>query len=444
MSEMSSSDYVNKEAYDYALYTVLSRGIPCIADGLNPAGRRSLWTARDGHLWKTENLGGATMPLHPHANPADVISNLAAPYMNNVCIFTGEGNFGTLIQPAEYGAPRYTKVKASTFTKDVIFRDIEVVPLVPNYDGELMEPLHFLPLVPIAVVNGKHAFATGYSSTILPRDFSDVVTNQLQHLAGKKIVEPSPYFKPLNNRATGTDVNPKTGKVRWIFDGTFERKNTSEVIITKLPFGVTHANITKDLMSLIDKGKINDFDDNTGKGVIKINVKFQRGVLSEYNDTQLLSLLGLRNAISENLNLVDYDSTQLKPWTYLEVIQNFTDWRLTWYEKRYERLLQMLREDIQKYRDILVAIKKNVAGLSKKTADRAQLKELIETFGIVYIDYIADLPIYRFTEDEAAKVEKRLGEALLTEADYIDILEKPERRKNIYVTELKEVLKKHA
>ena len=31
--------------------------------------------------------------------------------------------------------------------------------------------------------------------------------------------------------------------------------------------------------------------------------------------------------------------------------------------------------------------------------------------GIVHIDYIADLPVYRFTEDEKEKVEEKLEEA---------------------------------
>lgn len=443
MFNMSSSDYVNKEAYDYALYTVLSRGIPCIADGLNPAGRRSLYTARDGQLWKTENLGGATMPLHPHANPADVISNLAAPYMNNICVFEGHGNFGTLIQPSEHGAPRYTKVKASSFTKDVIFRDIEIVPMVPNYDGELMEPLHFLPLVPMVLVNPAKKIATGYSTNILPRDLKDIINSQLQHLAGKKIAEPLPYFKPLDNRSIGTDINPKTGATRHVFVGKFDRKNSSEVIITGLPFGITHAEVIDTLMSLIEKGKINDYDDNTGKGVIKVNVKFARGGAAEYDDDQMMQLLGLRNAVGEIMNIVSYDSSKLDSWNYVNVIVDFTDWRLGWYKTRYERLLKLLREDIQRYRDVLTAIKKNIAGSSKKTANRAELKELCEAAGIVYIDYIADLPIYRFTEEEAKKVEKKLEEALVTEADYMDILAKPERQKAIYVSELKEVLKKY-
>lgn len=443
MFDLSSSDYVNKEAYDYALYTVLSRGIPCMADGLNPAGRRSLWTARDGQMWKTENLGGATMPIHPHANPSDVISNLAAPYMNNVCVFEPHGNFGTLIQPKEHGAPRYTKVKASAFTKDVVFRDIEIVPMVPNYDGELMEPLHFLPLVPMVLVNPAQKIATGYATNILPRDLKDVINSQLQHLAGKKIVEPLPYFKPIDNRAIGTDINPKTGATRFVFVGKYERKNSSEVVITSLPFGVSHADMIAHLNGMIDKGHINDYDDNTGKGVIKINVKFARGAAGEIGDDTMMNHLGLRNAIGENMNIVNYNSSKLDGWNYVNVVVDFTDWRLGWYKVRYERLLQMIRDDIQRYKDILLAIKKNIAGSSKKSANRSELKELCQAVGIVNIDYIADLPIYRFTEDEAQKVEKKLEEAKVTEADYMDILAKPERQKAIYVAELKEVLKKH-
>jgi len=51
--------------------------------------------------------------------------------------------------------------------------------------------------------------------------------------------------------------------------------------------------------------------------------------------------------------------------------------------------------------------------------------------------------VYRFTEAEGKKVEERRAAALITQKDYEDIIESDDRRKAIYVTELKEVLKKY-
>jgi len=72
------------------------------------------------------------------------------------------------------------------------------------------------------------------------------------------------------------------------------------------------------------------------------------------------------------------------------------------------------------------------------------LKELLTEFGIVYIDYIADLPVYRFTEDEYTKNEERLREAEILLEHYDDLLKHEEKRRKIYITELQEILTKYA
>ena len=65
---------------------------------------------------------------------------------------------------------------------------------------------------------------------------------------------------------------------------------------------------------------------------------------------------------------------------------------------------------------------------------------MLEALGIIHVDYIADLPIYRFTEEEKRKTEEKLreGEELL--AGYKDLLRHPTKRMQIYLDELKEVL----
>ncbi len=108
--EVADSGYVKEQRREYSLYTLQSRAIPHAADGLKAAARRVLWTARDGHKYKSATLAGATMPIHPHASPDSAINTLAAPYSNNLPLLKGYGAFGTLLNPTAYGATRYTSV----------------------------------------------------------------------------------------------------------------------------------------------------------------------------------------------------------------------------------------------------------------------------------------------------------------------------------------------
>jgi hypothetical protein len=64
-------------------------------------------------------------------------------------------------------------------------------------------------------------------------------------------------------------------------------------------------------------------------------------------------------------------------------------------------------------------------------------------FGIVNLDYIADLPVYRFTEEEYERNERRIVEKETILAEYVTLLESDDARKQVYVKELQEVLNKH-
>lgn len=451
---MNASQYIEEEARQYALYTIKSRAIPYFADGVKPGARRVLWCARDGAKYKSATLAGMAVPLHPHAPPEDAVNTCAGPYVNNIPLFERFGVFGTLMNPTAYGATRYTSVKLSSFAKDVFFKDIEIIPMVPNYDGTEVEPRHFLPLIPMVMLNPAEGIAVGYATDILPRSLRDIVESQLEHLAGKEVKERAPHFVPTNNRAV-REVTDRKGVRRWVFRGEYKVLNASEVRITKLPYGITHAHFVQNLQNLMElpelkkNGKpdpdfnlIMDYDDHS-KNVINIVVKFRRGVLAEISKVRMEDLLGIERHVTENLNVITFDGNAIAKTNYVNIIKNFTDWRLDWYYDRFNRLLELIKVDIQKYDDILLAIKKNVPGMSKKTADRAELKAFIESIGVVHIDYIADLPVYRFTEEEARKTEEKRAKALETRTDYENILEDEDRRKAIYVGELKEVLKKY-
>jgi DNA gyrase/topoisomerase IV subunit A len=145
MVDIVKSDYINNKRREYSLYVLQSRAIPSLADGLKVSARRVLWTARDGKKYKSATLAGLTMPLHPHAPPEGTVNALAAPFINNKPLLDGYGAFGTLLNPNAFGAARYTSVKLSEFAKKVVFVDIDIIPMIDNYDSTQLEPKHFCP-----------------------------------------------------------------------------------------------------------------------------------------------------------------------------------------------------------------------------------------------------------------------------------------------------------
>lgn len=442
MTKPVGSEYILEQRRSYFLYTISSRALAYLADGLKPAQRRVLWIGKNGDKNKTATLAGKTMCLHPHASPDDVISNMAGPWVNNICLFDGIGAFGTRVAPNSYGAPRYTSVKISDFTKDVVFKDIEIIPMVPNYDDTLEEPAHFLPLVPISLLNPVFGIAGGFQCNIVPFDLKDIINSQIASLNGKPVTEPLPYFKPLDNRAVQKILDNKSPNPRYMFEGDYAQLNASELRINKLPYGVEHSKFTDHLAKLEEEYKISGYDD-LSKDAIDIIVKFPRGFINKTERADIIKLLKLWNSETENMNVIDFDGNTVTNITFVETIERFTKWRLAYYYKRYERLLMLLEIDIQKLKDVILAINKNVGGVAVKTRSKGELEDFLEVIGVVNLDYISSLPVYRFTEDEKQKTQQKLDEALVKQREYQDLLSDEGKRANIYITELKEVLKKY-
>ncbi len=438
-----SSEYVLKCRRDYSLYVMRSRAILSATDGLKAAARRVIWTARDGKKYKSAVLAGACMPIHPHASPESAVDTMTAPYGNNIPLLKGYGTFGTLLGPTDYGASRYTSATISKFTSDVILRDIEIVPMMENYDSTLNEPVHFLPLVPVALINPTEGIAVGFATNILPRTLDDIIIAQLTHLlGGTDINAPIPKFTPLQNVSHKMERTERG--IAYYFDGEFTKINATTIKITKIPYGQSHTKVISKIFTELEKGiNIIDYTDDS-KDIINITVKFKKGVLAEFSNDEILKMLGLTVRHVENMNVLNFEGQAVWPTNPVELITKFTDWRLNWYVNRYQRLKELLMIDIQKYYDIKIAITNNVGGIAKQIQSRSELKDFLGELKIVHVDFIADLPVYRFTEDEKKKNEERIAEALIQLQGYEDLLNSEQKRKDVYISELKEILNNYS
>jgi topoisomerase-4 subunit A len=437
---MAASVYVDQQRREYSLYIMRMRAIPAVTDGLKAGGRRVLWTARDGKKYKTAALAGATMPIHPHSEASGAINTLTAPYVNNIPLFKGDGAFGTLLNPTAYGAARYTSVTVSKFTQDVIFRDMDIIPMTENYDGTLEEPVHFLPLVPTVLLNPAEGIAIGFATNILPRGLDDVILTQLVYLKGQKTTTPIPKCIPLDNMShRQLDV----GKgIAYYFKGETENINATTLRITKLPYGLAHDKAITTLAALYETGTVVEYED-LSRDVVDIVVQFKRGFLRGKSEEDILDTLGLVVRHIENLNVLDFSGQAVWNTDPVKLIQKFTDWRLTWYVKRYERLRALELLELQRWLDIQTAITHKINNIAHKVTSRAELKQLIVSMKIVNVDYVADLPIYRFTEEENEKNNQRIKAAQLQIQAYDTLLASENARRKVYTQELEEILAKY-
>lgn len=433
-----SSEYVLSERREHSLYVIQNRAIPSICDGLKNAARRVLYMARNGDKYKTAVLSGNSLILHPHSVPDGAINTLTAPFSNNIPLFTGIGAFGTLLNPNEYGASRYTSVKLSKFSHDVLMVDSDIVPMIDNYDSTIKEPEHFLPLIPICLLNQTQGIAVGFATNILPRLLDDIINAQLLHLQGKDFKEIEPKFKPLESYCISKEKT-ETG-YSYTFEGEFKRIDSSNLKITKLPYGLLHEKVIKKIDNEIDKnGNVLDYTDSSSN-TIDIVIKFKKGTLSNITDESIKKMFGLVITHNENLNVLDISGKKVLNTTSSNIIKIFTDWRLSYFPIRYQRLLDLLNIDISKYNDLILCCEKDLPKFLVKIESKSELCELLEDFGVVNIDYISTLPVYRFTTNECNKIRNQLKEALVLKSKYELIISNVNEQIKIYTSELKQIL----
>jgi len=435
------SNYLENEHRIFAIYTLQQRAIPYF-NGLKPVQQRILWKTRtQKDFEKVAKLTGMVMSIHPHgdASISEAISQMTGPFCNNEPFFDGDGAFGTKIAPTSFGQARYISARQNNFTKDVVFRDWEIVEMIPTYDEKEEEPYLLLPLVPVLLLNGIQGIATGYSTYILPRDLKDLIDRQILHLQGKEIDNPLPYSKPIDNRAVRDDDNPN----KYYFFGEVEILDTSKARITKLPFGMSHADLLKKLSKLIEKHKIRDYVDKSRKE-IDIVVTFKKSALKGKKPEHVIRTLGLYTSATERIVVLEPNNSKtIEEYNAVEFIKDYTDWRLSFYPKRYKRLIKLNEEEIKKLNDIIVAIENDLGKKARDVKNKSELKIICENLGICDTEYISSLPLYRFTIEEYEKTKNRIAELEKEIEEYKKIIADIDLQKRIYIDELKEIRKKY-
>jgi len=449
MTYADTTTFIKDTSREYSIYVCQSRGIPSVSDGLKDAQRKTLFVMKSiNEKIKTISLAGKLISeniyLHGDAAAADTISLMAAPYCNNVPLLSGIGAFGTRIGPNDWGAPRYTYVKKNSHTEALIYQDYDIIPLKENYDGSVMEPRHFLPLIPLVLLNGVSGIAVGWSTEILPRGMPDLIDATLAAIDGKKkLPDLLPCYEYLQTtvRGLGDNAYEFTGKVE--IDG-------SSVIVTELPPDLSLEKFKARLNKMEDEEQIQTYIDRSTKD-IKVEVRFKRGTINGWTPEKAIEFLKLKSKTTERLVVLDWDGNNIKQYENAEkLIRDFVEWRLGFYTVRYQKLIADTTHQLNWNLALKACYDKGLPAFLPKAANRAEIIEKIIAF-TAKIDLddgqrerIAALPSYRWAKDAYDEVVAKIEELKIIIADYEAILRDPVRLRSIYrqeVTSLKKLQK---
>lgn len=437
------SNYIKDTSKEYSLYVAQNRAIPKVTDGLKDGQRKFLWLMRNKtDKIKTVSLAGLCISenlfLHGDSSASETISMLAAPFCNNVTLLDGVGNFGTRVGTNEWSQPRYTYVKRNNSLQELILSDLDIVPLKENYDGSNMEPVTFLPLVPMVLVNGISGIAVGWSTSILPRNLGDVIDATIKVLEGKTPKTIKPSYDYLN-----CDVEHIIDS-SWMFSGKVEKVNSTTVVVSELPPEVSLESYKEKLNKMIDDGVIVDYDDNSAE-FINIEIKFNRKSLENKTEKDLLSLLKLTQKKSERIVVLDFNNKSIKQYDNdIDLIKDFVKWRFSWYSKRYQNLKDKAEYELS-YWDALKEcydkkLPSKISKMKNKKEMESEISKIISgkiTLDDSQLDKISSLPSYRWAIDYYQNILDKISEINSNISYYDELLSDESKLKQVYMDELK-------
>lgn len=445
MEEKTISSFLSSEYKEFAFYSIEGRALASCIDGFKPVHRKIMHTSN--LIWKNGNekplkvfqlsgkIAAECYYHHGDSSLGGAIVTLAQTFKNNVPFLKKDGQFGSLRSP-QASAPRYIGASLSENFR-LIYKDFDLL-TYKEEEGESIEPEFFLPIIPTILLNGSQGIAVGFASNILNRDIIDIIDACIKVLNGKKINE----IKPHLNDFTGEYIQNKENNKKWTIRGKFMRLNTTTIKITELPPSITYEKYEDYLDTLIDNKLITSYDDNC-KDNIDYTIKFPKNELGKLKDDDLIKLLKLEETSTEIFSTLD-EFGKLKIFeNTIDIIKYFINFRLTYYDKRKQFILNKLNKELKIIDNRIKFIKAIIN--NKLKINNIPKIEIISKIKIMKLDMIDDsydyllkMPIYSLTKEMYEKLEEEF------KIKNIEIKKVTETNsKDMYIIDLNELKKKY-
>jgi DNA gyrase/topoisomerase IV subunit A len=446
VSGTKTSDFIDSGSKEYAIYTAQNRAIPSSCDGLKDGQRKALWLMRNrSDKLKTISLAGAMIAEnifhHSDASASETISRLAAPYLNNIPLFDGVGAFGTRVGPDSWGAPRYTYVKRGWAADALLYTDLDIVPQRPNYDGSTQEPVNFLPLIPLVLLNGVSGIAVGWSTEILPHSLPSLVEATLAAIDNRPMPHLVPSFDYLDVTVRELCANS------FEFSGRVTVESSTVLRVTELPPDTSLEKFKARLNLMEDAGQISTYIDRSTK-FINVEVRVKKGSIDGWTQAEAIEFLRLKSRSTQRIVVLDFNNRSIRQYASSEdLVSSFVAWRLSWYTARFQNIIRGLTRDL----NMALAIDACVTGglpaflPSAENRGEVQLRVMSLTQHLALepsqVESIVNLPSHRWSKLSIQAVQREIVTLQASISDHSKILNDPKKIKNVYRREVQSLLK---
>ena len=428
-------NFFNKEMVHFSVYDC-ERSIPNMIDGLKTSLRKILYCAFKRKLTKEIKVAQFSGYVsensayhHGEASLNGAIVNMAQDYVgsNNINLLVPNGQFGTRLKGGEDSASeRYIFTLLNPLTRLIFPEADDIVLDYLDDDGQLVEPMYYVPIIPFSLVNGISGIGTGFSCNIPSFNPLDLISYLKCKLNNDS--ECNCDFRPYYEGYKGSVYKSSIDNNKYIIKGVYEKISDDKIVITELPIGTWTMNYLSFLDDAIDGGDkkkkeksvIKDYTNLSTEVNVHITIQFEKGKLSELekisepNDINgLEKILKLTTSVNTtNMNMFNSNRQLNKYSTVQSIIDQYYDVRIEMYRKRKNIMVQNMKNiviEISNRAKFILEIVNNTIDL-RKYSDDSDSNEMLKAKKYVLIndsyDYLLKMPINSMNKNKVEKLMK--------------------------------------
>ena len=354
-------DFVNKEFIHFSKYDC-ERSIPNMMDGLKISLRKILFAAFKKKLTKEIKVAQFSGYVSEHsgyhhgeASLNGAIVGMAQNFVgsNNINLLLPNGQFGTRLNGGKDSASeRYIFTELNPLTRYIYPEGDDNILNYLHDDGFPVEPIYYVPIIPMILVNGSKGIGTGFSTDIMcynPLEIITVLKNKLKK-DDENCKDLLPYYKGFKG------IISKIEKGKFLIKGCYNRLEKDKVRVTELPIGSWTDDYKKYLEDLLENKKavIKDYNDLSTDKTVDISIQFQKGVLDQLEQTihdngingieKLLKLTTTNS--SNNMHMFDANEKLKLYKNAKDIIDDYYPVRLSYYQKRKDFIIEAIKKEM--------------------------------------------------------------------------------------------------
>lgn len=468
--KINIEEEMKKSYIDYSMSVIVARALPDVRDGFKPVHRRILFGMRgignfSNQAYKkcARVVGEVLGKYHPHGDISvyGALVRMGQSWNMRYTLVDGQGNFGS-VDGDSPAAMRYTECRLSKMGEHIMDDiDKDTVDMVNNFDDTLKEPAVMPTKIPNLLVNGGNGIAVGMATNIPTHNLGEVIDGCCAYINDPEIsTDGLMQYIPAPDFPTGAYIYGlqgvkdayETGKGRILMRAKAEIESDDshdKIVVTEIPYGVNKQQLIEYIAELVKEGKIDgiaNVNDETGRQGMRIVVDVKRDSNANVILNKLFKMTALQSSFAVNcIALVKGRPCLL---TLKDCVKNFVEHRHEVTIRRTQFDLKKAQERAHILEGLIIACDNidevvHIIRGSKTPADAQANLEKRFDLDALQSKAIVDMRLSQLTGLRMDQLHAEYDELMQTIKDLQEILDNPERCKEVMKEELQEVKEKY-